>query len=109
MVPARVGILVLLLLSLTGRASAWFWSKKDEGDKHENALNKMDTNGDGLLSLEELTAESNWNDEDGGLNRELTKLFPKADADHDGLLTKEELANLFDVHYAAAHEARGEL
>mmetsp|Transcript_28435 Transcript_28435/g.51386 ORF Transcript_28435/g.51386 Transcript_28435/m.51386 type:complete len:115 (+) Transcript_28435:38-382(+) len=97
-----------MLLVLAETAAAWFGpfaTKEEDPEKHEKALLKMDLDGDGLVSLEELIAEDNWNDPTDEIVPQLKEMFPKGDSDGDGKLTTKELELLFQ-HYHAASEAK---
>ena len=98
--PIMSGILVVSAALITGLASANITI--DRKDKSMIHAQKLDTNDDGALSLDELTARQNRRfakldrDENGmiekhELNARLITMFHRMDRDGDGLLRGDEL------------------
>lgn len=73
---------IVTLTLCAGAATA-----KGGGKKGAGHGSKLDTDGDGMVSLTEFTAKSKKPDK-------AKKHFEKADANHDGQLDKTELASL---------------
>jgi len=95
-----IGLLVVSAALITGLASADMTT--DRKDKSMMHAQKLDTNGDGAISLFELTARQDHRfakldrDENGMIekhefNARLINMFYRMDSDGDGLLRGDEL------------------
>ena len=79
---------IAALIAALGAASAY----ADDGEQRKQRVEKLDTNGDGVISRAE-----------AGKAPRLAKSFDAIDANKDGQLSKEELAAFRKAHAGKPH------
>jgi hypothetical protein len=95
-VPLTLAALALALSGMTGVARATEQpAEPPEGARESRMLQRIDTNGDGVVSLEEFQAAGN-------------DAFQRLDADADGRIDREEFAAAHRGRHYHQHRGNGE-